>query len=162
MPLTSLGLVVLAALCHASWNLLAKRAASAGAVFVAAYTLVGALAYAPWMIWLLVHGRITWTAPVIACIAASGVIHLAYSLALQRGYRVADLSVVYPVARGTGPAIASLAAFLLLGERPTASGLFGLVSVVMGIALIATDGRSPPSLSPNRCAACAGVRSRVR
>lgn len=155
MPLASLGLVILAALCHASWNLLAKRAASAGAVFVAAYTLVGALAYAPWMVWLLVHGRITWTMPIIACIAASGAIHLVYSLALQRGYRVADLSVVYPVARGTGPAIASVAAILLLGEQPTASGLFGLAAVVAGIALIATDGRFAAFARPE---ATRGVR----
>lgn len=141
MPLTSLGLVILAALCHASWNLLAKRAAGAGAVFVAAYTLVAALAYAPWMLWLVAQGQISWSLPVVACIAVSGCIHLAYSLALQRGYRVADLSVVYPVARGTGPAIAFIGAFLLLGERPTLLGGFGLLAVIGGIALIATDGR---------------------
>ena len=49
----------------------------------------------------------------------SGLIHLAYSLCLQRGYQVADLSVVYPVARGTGPMLSTLGAFLLLGKfRP--------------------------------------------
>ena len=41
------------------------------------------------------------------CLLISGLIHLAYSLCLQRGYRVADLSVVYPVARGSGPMLSS-------------------------------------------------------
>lgn len=141
MPLTSLALVVLAALIHATWNLLAKRAADAGAAFVAAYTFVAFVAYAPWMGWLLFHGGVTWSLPVVACLAASGLLHLVYSLALQRGYRVADLSVVYPVARGTGPLVASLGAFLLLGERASLAGLLGLAAVVGGIALIATDGR---------------------
>jgi drug/metabolite transporter (DMT)-like permease len=141
MPLTSLALVVLAALIHAGWNLLAKRAAGAGAAFVAAYTFVAFVAYAPWMGWLLFQGGVAWSPAVIACLIASGMFHLAYSLALQRGYRVADLSVVYPVARGTGPLIASLGAVLLLGERPSLAGIAGLAAVLGGIALIATDGR---------------------
>lgn len=155
MPLASLGLVVLAALIHASWNLLAKRAADAGAAFVAAYTLVAFAAYAPWMGWLLLHGGVTWNPPVIGCLLASGVLHLAYSLALQRGYRVADLSVVYPVARGTGPLLAALGAVLLLGERPSLAGLTGLAAVIGGIALIASDGRLATFTRPG---ATRGVR----
>jgi multidrug transporter EmrE-like cation transporter len=59
---------------------------------------------------------------------------------LQRGYQVADLSVVYPVARGTGPMLSSLGAFILLRETPTAYGLSGLLVVVIGIGLISTQG----------------------
>lgn len=138
---SALLLVVLAALVHATWNLLAKRAASVGPVFVFAYNIVACIAYAPWVIWLLLRGVLVWSPAGAACIAFSGVVHLAYSLCLQRGYQKADLSVVYPVARGTGPALATLGAILLLGEIPTPMMLVGLGLVVAGIGLIATNGQ---------------------
>jgi drug/metabolite transporter (DMT)-like permease len=140
MPVTSLLLVVAAAVIHATWNLLAKRAAHAGTAFVAAYNLVAFVAYAPWAIWTLLQGGMDWSLPVALCLAASGLIHLVYSLVLQRGYRAADLSVVYPVARGTGPLLSALAAILILGEWPGLRGLAGLAAVVCGILLIATGG----------------------
>jgi drug/metabolite transporter (DMT)-like permease len=140
MSLAPLTLVVLAALVHATWNLLSKRAAAAGPTFVFAYNLVACLAYAPWVAWLLVNGALTWSLPVAGCILLSGVIHLAYSLCLQRGYQVADLSVVYPVARGTGPMLSWLGAVLLLGEMSSPQGVLGLLAVVVGIGLIATQG----------------------
>lgn len=139
MPLASLALVILAAFVHATWNLLSKRAASAGPSFVFAYNLVACLAYLPWVIWLILHGALAWSMPIATCLIGSGILHLAYSLVLQRGYQVADLSVVYPVARGTGPMLSSIGAFLLLSERPSLFGLFGLLAVVAGIGLISTD-----------------------
>lgn len=141
MSFLSLGLVVLAALIHATWNLLAKRAAHAGVAFVFANNLVATIAYAPWVAWVLLTEGMAWGAPAVGFILLSALIHLAYSLCLQRGYQVADLSVVYPVARGTGPTLASVGAFLLLGEDISAPGLAGLLLVVTGIALIATQGR---------------------
>lgn len=141
MPLSSIALVILAAIIHATWNLLAKRAAHAGAAFVAAYNLVAFIAYAPWALWLVARGAVHWSPAVVAVLLASGTIHLAYSLVLQHGYRVADLSVVYPVARGTGPMLSSIAAFALFGETATPRGIAGLLLVVAGIALIATGGR---------------------
>jgi drug/metabolite transporter (DMT)-like permease len=141
MPLASFALVILAAVCHATWNLLAKRAADAGAAFIFAYNLVSVVAYAPWALWLIAKGAASPGAPVLACIVVSGLIHLAYSLALQRGYQLADLSVVYPVARGTGPMLSAVGAFLILGEHVTYFRIAGLIAVVIGIALIATDGR---------------------
>jgi len=155
MTLASLFLVVLAAFAHASWNLLAKRAASVGPVFVFAYNLVACVAYAPWVIWLLAHGGQSWTWLGISFVLVSGMIHLAYSLCLQRGYQVADLSVVYPVARGTGPMLSSIGAFVILGETPTGTGLTGLALVVVGILLIATQGKLSAFLRPG---GQAGVR----
>jgi drug/metabolite transporter (DMT)-like permease len=140
MSFASLALVVLAAFIHATWNLLSKRAAAAGPTFVFAYNLVACVVYLPWVAWLLAHGALTWSLPVASCILLSGLIHLAYSLSLQRGYQVADLSVVYPVARGSGPMLSSLGAFLLLGEAPTGQGVLGLACVVTGIAFISTQG----------------------
>lgn len=141
MPLASFALVILAAIAHAAWNLLAKRAADAGAAFIFAYNLIACAVYGPWAIWLIAGGALKMSGPVLACIAASGLLHLAYSLALQRGYQLADLSVVYPVARGTGPMLSAIGAFLVLGEQPSFLRIAGLAAVVAGIALIATDGR---------------------
>lgn len=140
MSLLSLSLVVLAAFIHATWNLLSKRAADAGPTFVFAYNLFACLVYLPWMIWLVMYGNLTWNWTVLACLLLSAAIHLAYSLCLQRGYQVADLSVVYPIARGTGPLLSSIGAFLLLQETPTLQGIFGLIAVVTGIGFITTQG----------------------
>jgi uncharacterized membrane protein len=141
MAFASLLLVVLASFLHASWNLLAKQAASVGPVFVFAYNLIACLAYAPWVIYVLVHGAgIAWTWMGIGFVLLSGLIHLAYSLSLQRGYQVADLSMVYPVARGTGPLLSTIGAILILGEMPSGQGVAGLALVVIGIGLIATQG----------------------
>lgn len=141
MAFASLLLVVLASFIHASWNLLAKRAASVGPIFVFAYNLIACIAYAPWVLYVLVQGDgIAWTWIGVSFLLLSGLIHLAYSLCLQRGYQVADLSVVYPVARGTGPMLSTLGAFLILGETPSGQGMAGLLLVVAGIGLIATQG----------------------
>jgi len=134
---------------------MAKRAAHVGVALVFAYNLVACVAYAPWVGWVLAHGGTSWTLGVLACIGASGVIHLAYSLCLQRGYQLADLSVVYPVARGSGPLLSTLAAVLLLGEAWTPGRAFGLVGVVAGILLISTGGRLAAFRRP---AGQAGVR----
>ncbi|WP_245516293.1 EamA family transporter [Ancylobacter aquaticus] len=119
MALPTLLLVILASFIHAAWNLLAKRAASVGPAFVFAYNLVACVAYAPWVLYLLAEDAIRWTWQGGAFVLLSGLIHLAYSLCLQRGYQVADLSVVYPVARGTGPMLSTIGAVLLLGEPLT-------------------------------------------
>lgn len=141
MAFASLLLVVLASFIHASWNLLAKRAASVGPIFVFAYNLIACIAYAPWVLYVLVQGEgIAWTWIGVIFLLLSGLIHLAYSLCLQRGYQVADLSVVYPIARGTGPMLSTLGAFLILGETPSGQGVAGLLLVVAGIGLIATQG----------------------
>lgn len=140
MSFVSFSFVVLAAFVHAGWNLLAKRAASVGPVFVFAYNVVACVAYGPWALYRLAHDSSHWSGAGLALVLVSGVLHLAYSLCLQRGYRVADLSIVYPVARGTGPLLSSIGAFLILGEAPTLFGLAGLILVVGGILLIATSG----------------------
>ena len=140
MSLLPLTLVILAAFIHATWNLLAKRASAAGPAFVFAYNVVACVAYLPWVGWVLVHHAQVWSWPVAGCLVLSALIHLAYSLCLQRGYQVADLSVVYPIARGTGPLLSSIGAFILLRETPSAQGILGLLAVVAGIGFISTQG----------------------
>lgn len=140
MTFTSLLLIVLASLIHATWNLLAKQASSVGPIFVFFYNVVSCVAYAPWVAYLLANGTVIWSPAVVGWMVLSGLIHLAYSLCLQRGYQRAEFSVVYPVARGTGPMLATIGAILVLGENPTSQVLIGMLAVVAGIGLIATQG----------------------
>lgn len=140
MSLSLLLVVVAAALLHATWNLAAKQAAVAGPPFVFAYNLFATAAYAPWALWTLSRDGPEWTWTTAAWVVASGGLHLVYSLVLQRGYQQADLSVVYPVARGTGPLLAAVGGFLFFGEEAGPFRLLGLAAVVAGILLIATNG----------------------
>ena len=132
----SLGLILVAALIHASWNVLAKRA-SGGAPFVWLYGVVAASLYAPVAVWLLARDAHTLTLTSWGLVLASAALHLLYALALQRGYQVADLTVVYPVARGTGPLLSTVGAIILLGEPAAPLALLGAASVIAGVFLIA-------------------------
>jgi drug/metabolite transporter (DMT)-like permease len=83
----------------------------------------------------------TWAG--IGFAAGSGVLHSVYFTTLQRGYREGDLSVVYPLARGTGPALSVLAAVLVLGERPGPVALLGAALVVAAVFSLAAGGERP-------------------
>jgi drug/metabolite transporter (DMT)-like permease len=132
----ALALVLIAALLHAAWNVAAKKAGG-NHHFVLMGALLIVVIWAPlglWMAWSVVPG---WSVREWALIFASGVTHLVYFNVLLKGYRESDLTVVYPVARGTGPLLSSLGAMLMLAEWPSAVGLAGLGAIVGGIWLIA-------------------------
>ena len=127
-------LVLAAAFMHATWNFLAKRTRG-GAAVVWLYDVVSIIIYAPLaLVILLQHTHFTLVQ--LTLVFSSGCIHLVYFLLLQRGYRVGDLSMVYPLARGTGPLLSSVTAVLLFGERPTLVAFTGILLVVVGIFLI--------------------------
>ena len=132
MSLSALALVLVAACLHATWNLLLKKASLPALGFTWTSSVAVTLVYAPaallfWRDELFALDAAQWLA-----LLASAVIHVGYFLSLQRGYKVADLSIVYPVARGVGPMVASLAAMAFLGEPPTALTLAGLALIVGG------------------------------
>ncbi|MBH9551723.1 EamA family transporter [Inhella gelatinilytica] len=140
MNADQLVLVLVAALLHAGWNIAAKRARSgtAGDPLVFQF-LCGAavlVLWAPAGLWLAWRDLAHWSAQAWLLTLASAVIHLAYFSALLTGYQRADLTVVYPVARGTGPLVSSLAAVLLLGEQPGPSGWLGIAVLILGVLMI--------------------------
>lgn len=132
----ALALVGGSAVLHATWNLLAKRARG-GAEFVWLFACLTVLVYAPLVVGYVLVVRPTFTWQHAALAAGSSVLHVGYFICLQRGYRVADLSLVYPTARGSGPAIATLLAILLLGERPGVQALAGTALVVTSVFVLA-------------------------
>ncbi|MBL8511929.1 MAG: hypothetical protein JNM52_09815, partial [Betaproteobacteria bacterium] len=102
MSAAALCLVVLAAGMHATWNYLLKQSGG-GVGMLTASALVATLVLTPFALFLMVEG-FTLTPLMCAIMAGSGLIHLAYFLLLDRAYRSGgDLSVVYPLARATGP-----------------------------------------------------------
>lgn len=132
----AIALILAAAVTHAVWNLFAKRAADGGPVFVWLNASVAVLVYLPVAGTAFVLDTPHWNWRVPVALIGSGMLQLAYSVLLQRGYEHGDLTVVYPLARGTGPALSVLLAMLLFGERPGAIGLAGAGLVVLGILLI--------------------------
>jgi drug/metabolite transporter (DMT)-like permease len=132
----ALALVLGAAVLHASWNLLAKRAGQAGIGFVWLCAVFGTAIYLPVAVIAYVVGRPDLSGTRILFLVGSGVLHACYFTLLQRGYRVGDLSVVYPLARGTGPMLSTALAIAVLGERPTALAVAGAVMICLGVFVL--------------------------
>ncbi|GAB3417375.1 EamA family transporter [Flindersiella endophytica] len=130
-------LLLVAASAHAVWNLVAKRAGCGGTLFVWMYQTVSAILFLPVAVVATVVIHVRPDRSWLLAVAVTGVLHAGYALALQHGYAAGDLSVVYPVARGSGPLLSVLAAVVVFGERPGWIGLVGAVAVVAGVLLIA-------------------------
>lgn len=140
MSLTALSLVLIAAILHAAWNFAAKRVRFGGARFVWAYYTASTVVLLPALVIYLVTTPSSprWSWLIAALITA--LLHIAYGVVLQRGYDVGDLSIVYPVARGTGPLLAVLFAVVLLDERPGVAGVIGAGLIVAGVLTIGGRG----------------------
>jgi drug/metabolite transporter (DMT)-like permease len=134
----AIALVLAAASIHASWNYLLKKSGG-GIGFVWAFALLSSLLYAPLALGVVIFQRFQFGAQALAYLFASAVLHTVYYLLLDRGYRYGDLSVVYPLARATGPFLTVLVAVAALGERPSAIALCGAALVVGGAFFLAAS-----------------------
>ena len=132
----ALALVLGAALCHATWNVAAKSAGGDVRLALFCATLVSVL-WLPVALWIGIDAVARWGLAQWGVIGASAAIHVSYFLTLLRGYRSADLTVVYPVARGTAPLLSALCALALFGEQLSALGAGGVLAIVVGVFLIA-------------------------
>jgi drug/metabolite transporter (DMT)-like permease len=140
MTLLALALVLAAGSFHATWNLLAKRASSgvSGPAFVWLCTILSTLIFAPVAAIVLSENPHVGTLGLLFMFG-TGILHTGYFLSLQEGYRVGDLSMIYPLARGTGPLLASAAAIALFDERPGPLGAAGILLIVSGVFLLAWE-----------------------
>jgi uncharacterized membrane protein len=126
-------LLLVAALMHATWNVLLKTASdplrTAGRSM-----LIGAAILVP----IAVVGWFVTISPAIPADAwrlaiLSGLLEAAYFIFLSAAYRRGDLSLVYPIARGTAPVLAVGAGILILGERLQLAGWIGVGLLLIGI-----------------------------
>jgi drug/metabolite transporter (DMT)-like permease len=140
MGIVPLVLVLSAAGAHARWNLLAKRAGG-GLVFVWLCAVADLALWAPAAIAQLAvrSDDLSWGG--LGFIVGSGILHGGYFSSLQRGYAEGDLSLVYPLARGTGPLLSVIAAIMILGEHASAPALVGAALIVLAILSLTRGAR---------------------
>ena len=135
MTIYVLALVLTAAILHAWWNLLAKRAKGKTAFTWLMY-VASNIIYLPALAYAFNTGEKIYSQPLLWFSLSSAILHLGYFTILQKGYRKADLSVVYPLARGAGPLFSSAAAILFLHERLRLTSTLGLFLIITGVLII--------------------------
>jgi uncharacterized membrane protein len=129
-------LVATAAVLHVAWNVLLKtageplRAAAVGMATAAA--VLCPIALAAWFL----TGRPAVPSSTLTLAVASGALEAVYFAFLAAAYRRGDLSLVYPLARGTAPLIAVAIGVLILGETLSPTGSVGVVCLLIGIVAI--------------------------
>ncbi|MDQ6709368.1 MAG: DMT family transporter [Candidatus Dormibacteraeota bacterium] len=133
MPLAVLPLVLLAAVCHAAWNALVKESANP-LVLSARAVAWGTGLSLPFVLtaWLM-SGRPGLAPAAWALAAMSASLELLYFVFLSTAYQRGELSVVYPLARGTAPLLAVLVGVTLLGERLHLVAAGAILLVLAGI-----------------------------
>ena len=148
----ALALVITAAVLHASWNYLLKKCGG-GIGVLALSAIVATTALTPFSLYLIFATDVDFTPLNLVAIIGGGVLHMIYYLLLDRAYRSGgDLSVVYPLARATGPLLTIIVATLIFGERMSALALGG--AVLIGISALLLTGNPAKLFSKN---ASAGV-----
>jgi uncharacterized membrane protein len=129
-------LVVVSAVLHVAWNIRLKtagdplRAATIG--MLAATVVIVPVGLVAW----LATGRRDLPTEGIALGVVSGIIEAAYFVLLSAAYRRGDLSVVYPIARGTAPLLAVAVGVVVLGERLGAAGSVGVIALLIGFLVL--------------------------
>jgi uncharacterized membrane protein len=126
----ALALALGAAVLHAGWNVLLAGSRDTAAA-TAGLLVWGVVLLAPAA--LLTGGVSSEAVPFIA---ASAALELVYFVLLARAYRDGELSVVYPIARGTAPALVLVVGALALGESVSAGAAAGVLAVAAGVLLV--------------------------
>lgn len=135
MSLTALGLLLIAAICHAAWNLLLK---TAGEKHIATWLalLVASAGALPLLLTDLQSNEPSLSLRVWPYALSSAVCEAAYYATLATAYRDGDFSLVYPLARGTAPALLMVWSLAWLGETPRLGGLLGIAVVLLGLMVL--------------------------
>jgi drug/metabolite transporter (DMT)-like permease len=150
LTVTAIALILVAAVAHASWNLFSKQASTAGAGgFVWLMAVSASVGYGPLAAAVIIIQRPHLTALNWAFMAGTGVLQAGYFLFLQNGYRLGDLSLVYPIGRGTGALLAALAGIILLGERPGPAGITGILLIVAGVVVLGLPAQARRAPAPH-------------
>ena len=132
----ALALVITAAFLHAGWNYLLKK--NGGGIGVLTLSAIVATAVlTPFSIYLIFATGFAFTPTMIGVILGSGMLHMIYFLLLDRAYRAGgDLSVVYPLARATGPLLTIIVATPVFGEHMSALALTGAAMIGASVLVL--------------------------
>jgi len=134
-------LVLLSAIFHAGWNLAARKV-SGNLMTVWLGLWLGCGLLMPAMIAVVVREGIhdLLQPPAFACVVATGLIHAVYFRLVAAMYRRGEISIVYPIARGSGIALTAVLAILVLKEEFTPSGALGIGLISAGIMALGAAG----------------------
>src|SRR5512143_2694150 len=134
MPLAAIGLLLVSAALHTTWNLLLK---GGGDKYMASWwaMLIGSALFVPVLLFTGAPARSTWVLLFI-----SAFVEAAYFIILAYAYDDADFSLVYPLARGAAPALIAVWSVLFLREHLTAGGIAGLTIIVLGLMIVGGSG----------------------
>jgi drug/metabolite transporter (DMT)-like permease len=151
--LTATLLALAAAVLHAGWNLAVKQSGDRYLALWGQFTIAGAIGLALIVIvgGFPAHGW--WWA------AMSGTIHVPYCWFLARAYDHGDFSLVYPMARGAGALLAAIGGIALLGDHLSMLGVIAIVTVALGLFLLAGRARGPETVAALVVAATIGAYS---
>lgn len=138
MTTAAFGLVLASAVMHATWNLLLKRSTHKVVFFWGMSGVAITILFVPAIVFAVTDG-FGWE--TLGYALGTATLHSFYGLALVRGYSIGDLSSVYPVSRGMGPALVPVLAVIFLGESVSAQAAVGIALVVAGIFSIQIDSR---------------------
>ncbi len=135
-------LVIFSAFCHATWNFAARKAAgNLMAIWLGLW--IGCAVILPAAIGVVILNGMCAAAelPAISCILATGLIHIVYFRLLAAAYEEGEISLVYPIARGSGIALTAILASFILQEHLTPLGALGIGLVCLGIFSLSTATR---------------------
>ncbi len=129
----ALGIVLVAAFLHAGWNFLAKKSQNK-IVFIWWFLLIAIIGYFPMFVYFWSGIRISALGWIY--IVVTGVLHAFYFWFMGRAYERGDLSLVYPLSRGSGPLFVPILAVILMQEQLFLPGIVGISLVIIGIYII--------------------------
>jgi len=141
----AIALALTAAALHGTWNVLVKVSGDPTATLTRATVAGAVLSTPPALVAWLAEGRPILSPPAAGLAALSAALELAYIYLLSAAYRRGEVSVVYPIARGSAPLLAVLAGLGLLGERLATPQLIGvglLLAGILAVTLPQTSGRA--------------------
>ena len=147
MPLIALVLVLSSVVLHASWNAIVKSDEDrlvAGWATTAAGAVLG-------VVLLAVSGLPS--SGALAFVTMSGIVHSGYMIALTRAYDFGDLSLVYPIARGVAPVVATAGAAAVFRESLPGPAYMGIGLIALGVLLLGAPRRGAAAPPPERALA---------
>lgn len=151
-------LVLASACCHAGWNFAARRVAGNLAVLWLGLS-AATLCLTPFALYLALQLGVAAIPSLAAdaCILATGVLHSLYFILLAKAYEHGEISLVYPVARGSGIGLTAMVGWVALGESITPVGAAGIFLVLAGIVAMGWPGRLSHDRRGLRLALAVGI-----
>jgi drug/metabolite transporter (DMT)-like permease len=142
VPPLALALVAVAAVLHAGWNILLKTSGDTLRTAVRLQAVGTAILVPIAIVAWLANGRPPIATEGIVIAVGSGLLEAAYFVFLSAAYRRGDLSLVYPIARGSAPLLAVLVGVAVLGERLGGAAALGVACLLVGILVVARPWRA--------------------